>query len=632
MHGWQHRFRPFIPSLAFLPTFAPHFSHQMSATFEIDTSNSVFQKALAFVTDTQENLFLTGKAGTGKTTFLRYIRGLGKKQMAIIAPTGVAAMNAGGETIHSFLQLPLGPFLPGNSGGFGKHREGTEDKHSLLANLKLRDTKIKLLRRLELLVIDEVSMVRADVMDAIDLVLRHVRNNYLFPFGGVQMLFIGDAFQLPPVAREEEWGILREYYASPYFFDSHVLRQYPPVYIELKKIYRQKEQTFIDILNRVRGGDVSLQDIAILNERYMAEPPRGEGHIVLCTHNHIADDINTRELALLEGTTHKFEATTTGEINARNIPAEQILQLKRGAQVMFIKNDLQTPRRYYNGKIGTIADVNSSGIWVAFEGVEERVQVPLEKWRNVRYTLDRQASRITEEEVGSFTQFPLRLAWAVTVHKSQGLTLEKAILDINRSFAPGQAYVALSRCTTLQGIVLRSPLVNDNIMVDQRVIEFARSEQEEDELQHMLDDGARRAASLQLQKVFSFTDMIATITALRPDIAKRKTGPKEQNMLLMDKVLTGLHKAQDTATKFGRQIDQFTAERRDDELQQRKQAAVTYFCNEVLSPLLILVEAHFKVLDEHPKVAKQTRTFKEMKTLLQLKEKDLLQLLPTPVE
>ena len=237
-----------------------------------------------------------------------------------------------------------------------------------------------------------------------------------------------------------------------------------------------------------------------------------------------------------------------------------------------------------------------------------------------------------EVSVAKVTQLPLRLAWALTIHKSQGKTFSQVVIDIDRgTFASGQMYVALSRCTTLQGIVLRSPLVNDNIMVDPRVIEFARSEQEEDELQHLLDDGARRAASLQLQKVFSFTDMIATITALRPDIAKRKTGPKEQNMLLMDKVLTGLHKAQDTATRFGRQIEQLTAERRDDELLQRKQAAVTYFCNEVLSPLLILVEAHFKVLDEHPKVAKQTRTFKEMKTLLQLKEKDLLELLPAIV-
>lgn len=603
----------------------------MSATTEaplaIDVSNSVFQKAVAFVSQTEENLFLTGKAGTGKTTFLKYIRQTCKKQIAVVAPTGVAAINAGGETIHSFLQLPLGPFIPGNGGGFGKKAEGTQDKHSLLANLKLRETKIKLLRRLELLIIDEVSMVRADVMDAIDLVLRHVRNNYLFPFGGVQVVFIGDAFQLPPVARDEEWSILREYYASPYFFDAHVLRQYPPVYIELKKIYRQKEQSFIDILNRVRSGDVTPADIHILNERYSAEPPRGDGYIVLCTHNHIADEINNRELAAIEGNTHRFEATTTGEINLRSLPAEQVLQMKKGAQVMFIKNDLQNPRRYYNGKIGTVADINASGIWVSFSEGGDKIQVPKETWRNVRYTLDRQASRITEEEMGSFTQFPLRLAWAVTVHKSQGLTLQKAVLDINRSFAPGQAYVALSRCTTMQGIVLRNKLHTDNVMVDPRVIEFSRNEQEEDELQAVLEDCERKAMALRLQRIFSFTELGEGLLKERPEMMKRKTGPKEQNLALLEQLRRSVLDAQEHALKFGRQLEQLAMARQEEQLQLRKQAGVAYFTEQVLQPGIALVDAHFVLLDTYPKLAKQTKSWKDIKTLLANKIKELQQVL-----
>jgi len=590
---------------------------------QIDTTNSVFQKAVAFVTQTDENLFLTGKAGTGKTTFLKYIRRHCKKEVAVVAPTGVAAINAGGETIHSFLQLPLGPFIPGNGGGFGKRGEGVQDKHSLLANLKLRDSKIKLLKRLELLIIDEVSMVRADVMDAIDLVLRHVRNNYLFPFGGVQMVFIGDAFQLPPVAKDEEWQILREYYPGAYFFDSQILRQYPPVYIELKKIYRQKEQGFIDILNRVRNGDVLQSDIETLNERYRAEPPKGDGYIVLCTHNYIADDINKKELDAIDSFLHKFEGTTTGEINLKNLPTEQTLQLKKGAQVMFIKNDLQTPRRYYNGRIGTVSEINADGISVSFADSTEKIKVPQETWKSVRYTLDKQAGRIKEEETGSFTQFPLRLAWAVTVHKSQGLTLQKAVLDINRSFATGQVYVALSRCTTIEGIVLRGKLHIDNVKVDARVIEFSLNENEEDELQAVLEEGERKAMAGKLQRSFSFTELIQYTAPLRPDLMKRKTGPKEENLALLEKIVRSLHQAQEHAEKFGKQIEQLVAARDEAQLDARKQAAAKYFSEQVLQLCIQWVDEHFVVLEKFPKVAKQHKIWKELKGQLVLKQKEL---------
>jgi len=592
-------------------------------TFVVDTDNVFFQKAVAFVTETDENLFLTGRAGTGKTTFLKYIREHCGKQIAVVAPTGVAAMNAGGETIHSFLQLPLGPFVPGNAGGFGKKADGTQDKHSLIANLRLKEPKINLLRRLELLIIDEVSMVRADVLDAIDLVLRHVRRNMYRPFGGVQVVLIGDPFQLPPVVREEDWEILGGFYKGPYFFHSQVLQQCPPVYIELKKIYRQKDQVFIDILNRVRNGDVTNADIALLNDKYNPEPPKEPGYIILCTHNQIADEINQRELAKIEAVLHKFEATITGEVNEKSIPGERVLQLKKGAQVMFIKNDMQTPRRYYNGKIGVVADINAGGIWVSFAGSEDMVEVPQDTWKNVKYRLNTQTNNVDEEETGSFSQFPLRLAWAVTVHKSQGLTLEKAVVDLNRSFAPGQVYVALSRCTSLEGLVLRSKLLHSNVMVDRRVTEFSEYESDEEELEAVLEEGALKAKAARMQKIFALDGLVAQTKQMLPELLKRKTGPKTENLELQDKLLRTLEQANGHAETFGAQMRDLILSSNTTVLQERQRAAVKYFTTQVISPCVQWIDAHFAALEKHPKVTKQTKMWTDMKTALVVKRRQL---------
>ena len=591
----------------------------------LDTSNSIFQKAVAFVRDTEENLFLTGKAGTGKTTFLKYIKTQTSKQCAIVAPTGVAAINAGGETIHSFLQLPFGPFVPGSAGGFGRQSEGTQDKHSLLANLRLRETKLKLLRKLDLLIIDEVSMVRCDLLDSMDLVLRHVRKNWSAPFGGVQMVFIGDLFQLPPVAPEQDWEILKQFYNSPYFFDSKVLQQHPTLYIELKKIYRQKEQAFIDILNRIRTGNVSPQDIEVLNDRYDPLPQKDAGYIILSTHNRIADTVNQQSLEQLPAPIHNFTGTIRNEFNPKNLPTEEVLQLKEGAQVMFVKNDLQTPRRYYNGKIAKIKSIDSAGIWVTFPGEEENepLLLELETWKNMRYTLNPQKGEIEEEESGSFTQYPIRLAWAITVHKSQGLTLQKAVVDLNQSFAPGQVYVALSRCTSIDGLVLRSKLSIENVITDQRVADFAESEHEEDELEELLVQSRRKALASHLGRIFSFMELIAHTDQLLPEILKRKTGPREKNIELHGKIVTTLRQAQGHALGFQKQINALVAALDDDRLEERKRAAVNYFSHQVLTPLISSIDEHITSLGTLTKVAKQVKTWKDLNVLLKQKQTEI---------
>jgi len=590
-----------------------------------DLDNITFRKAALFVCDTDEHIFLTGKAGSGKTTFLKYIRTKTTKKCAVVAPTGIAAINAGGETIHSFLQLPFTPFIPGSAGGFGSQPGDVEDKHSLLARLRLRDTKLQLLRKLQLLIIDEVSMLRADLLDAMDTVLRHVRKRYHESFGGVQMLFIGDMFQLPPVVPPDEWDILRKYYDSAYFFDAHVLRENPPLYIELTKVYRQKDQDFIALLNRIRTGDTQPEDIELLNRRYDTSTADKQGHIILCTHNNIADTVNQQHLDALPAKLHTFTGTITNEFNARNLPAELELQLKQGAQVMFIKNDLQTPRRYYNGKIAIVDSITPDGIFVTFPSEPQTAPLMVEQevWKNVRYSLDSRSGNIVEDEMGSFTQFPLRLAWAITVHKSQGLTLEHAIVDLNRSFASGQVYVALSRCTSIEGLTLRSKLSADNVFVDDRIIAFAETEANNDELDERLFRSMRLAKLAELLRTFTFTEEIEATERHIMELGKRKTGPTEQNQLIAADILAQLQHAQKHAQSFHRQLQNLHHAGDDAQIKDRETKARTYFVEQVLAPIIATVTAHLASFGTQTKVAKQVRAWKNFKALLEEKKRQI---------
>jgi PIF1-like helicase/Helix-turn-helix domain/HRDC domain/Helicase len=472
--------------------------------------NEIFDLAYRFVTETSENIFLTGKAGTGKTTFLKYLKENATKNIVVAAPTGVAAINAGGVTLHSLFQLPFHPFLPTRN-----HKE------ELLGKIRYNKQRQQLLRKMELLVIDEISMVRCDVMDAIDTILKSVRRNYDTPFGGVQLLFIGDLHQLPPVAQNHEWSILQEYYTTPFFFDSLSIKEQMPLLIELNKIYRQKEDSFVRLLNKIRNNQMDADDFEDLHMRYdpLFSPMPGEKYITLTSHNKQAAEINQNKIENLFTTAFTFKAVVEEDFPEHVFPAEAELILKEGAQVMFLKNDLIS-KRYFNGKIGVVKLLDKDKIIVGCDGIE--IEVGKETWENTRYTLNRTDGKLEQETLGTFTQYPLRLAWAITIHKSQGLTFEKVMIDAGASFSSGQVYVALSRCTSLEGIVLLSKLSSATLFSNDNVIKGQQSLTHKGSLAERFT-GARQVFTQQLiSDIFSFNDIEIGIALLLHHITQQQ--------------------------------------------------------------------------------------------------------------
>lgn len=542
--------------------------------------NPELELALQFIDKTDRNLFITGKAGTGKTTFLHQIKQDSLKRMVVVAPTGVAAINAKGVTIHSFFQLPFGPILPNQIGNTSNQQR------------KFSKAKIDIIRSLDLVVIDEISMVRADLLDGIDQVMRRYKNRNKV-FGGAQVLMIGDLQQLAPVIQPHEWSLLQHYYSSIYFFSSKAYQEAQVLAIELKHIYRQKNERFIHILNEIRNDALSLSSEKILNERYDPHfsPAKEEGYITLTTHNNRAHLINSSELNKLASKSYFFKANVSGKFNENSFPNEETLEFKIGAQVMFIKNDSSAEKRYFNGKIGVITDISKESVTVQCVHEIDEIVTEKETWENIAYTINEETKEIKEDITGSFSQIPLRLAWAITIHKSQGLTFEKAIIDAEASFAHGQTYVALSRCTSLEGIVLKTKISSKAIINDVTVGSFNKQIEENNPNDQTLIESEKGFQLNLISELFDFQHFLHPITRLIDVYYKNRTSIKgaviEHLEIIKNEGVVPLLKI---ASNFRQQVASIAKNESNIEesasIQERFSKAVDYFLSETIKNIV----------------------------------------------
>ncbi len=494
--------------------------------------NSHKQFASRFINSTACPVFLTGRAGTGKTTFLKEIVKQTHKKTIVAAPTGIAAINAGGITLHSLFQLPFGSFIPSeNISGRLPSSSGVHTPRSLIRSRRFQDAKRKLLREVELLIIDEVSMLRADLLDAIDTVLRHIRRKHYEPFGGLQVLFIGDLLQLPPVIKNDEWELLKDHYQSLFFFHANVLQKHPPIYIELDHIYRQSDPHFISLLNGLRDNSITQEQRRMLNERVNKtfSPTSSEGYIFLTTHNYKADQINQKALRRLSAPSFTYEAKTKGNFPENLHPVEHTLEFKEGAQVMFIKNDHSGEQKYYNGKIGIIDELGEDSIIVRFNDDSPPTAVERYLWENKKFKLNDEKNEIEEELTGTFSHFPIKLAWAITVHKSQGLTFEKAVIDVANAFAPGQIYVALSRLVGLEGLILSDPIPAYLPPQEKCLKEFSDLRPDIKDLKSQLQAASMTFIHQQLLNTFDFYDLNDTLQKHLQTYNKEESRSKKQS-------------------------------------------------------------------------------------------------------
>jgi hypothetical protein len=534
--------------------------------------NPELELAIQFIEKTDRNLFITGKAGTGKTTFLHKIKQESLKRMVIVAPTGVAAINAKGVTIHSFFQMPFGPILPNQIANTNQQR-------------KFSKTKIDIIKSLDLIIIDEISMVRADLLDGIDQVMRRYKNRNKV-FGGAQILMIGDLQQLAPVVKPHEWSLLQQYYNTVYFFSSKAYQEANVVSIELKHIYRQKNEDFIKILNEIRTNTLSDASAEILNKNYNPSfsPTKEEGYITLTTHNNRANLINDSELNKLKIKSTFFKAEISGKFSENAYPNAERLELKVGAQVMFLKNDSSTDKRYYNGKIGIITAISKETVTVQCPNEPDEIVTEKETWSNINYSINEETKAIKEEMIGAFSQIPLRLAWAITIHKSQGLTFERAIIDAEASFAHGQTYVALSRCTSLEGLVLKTPITSSAIINDNTVSIFNESVEENHPDESILNESEKYFQLNLISEILDYQPLLYPITRLidifysnrtsiKGDVIDHLQTIKDDGIVALMKISNGFKNQLNTLSE-----DDVLPEN-SSKIQERFIKAITYFLN-----------------------------------------------------
>ena len=580
-----------------------------------------------FINQTSQSIFLTGKAGTGKTTLLRKIMASTHKNAVIVAPTGIAALNAGGVTIHSFFQLPFAGFIPefGAQPAFSESVK-FETKQTLLRHFTMNKTRLKMIRNIDLLIIDEVSMLRADLLDAIDWTLRNIRRAHE-PFGNVQVLFIGDLLQLPPVVKQEEWQILRNHYQGIFFFHAKVLQETQPLYIELSKIYRQQDQDFIQLLNQLRNNQMSSEDLQILNQyvRPDFDANKEEGYITLSTHNAKADQINAIALEALPEKLWSYAAEITGDYPKHLYPLEPTLELKLGAQVMFIKNDLSLEKNYFNGKMGKIKALSSDEILVEFPEEKKTINVEKFEWSNIRYELNAATGEVEEKTIGTFVHYPLKLAWAITVHKSQGLTFDKAVLDVSEVFAPGQAYVALSRLRTLSGLVLTQPMRMNGLSNDQQVMAYSQHKADENTLPKVLEAHIKHYLLQTLKQAFDWYELRsqwsqheASYQALG---AKSEKNKNKSWMALQNQVVQA---TKEPAEKFIRQLEGLFTKPHFDRvfLKERVDAAYLYFFAQLDGVLL----SNLRKIAELSRVRKTKSYAEELEALDDILTETILKL------